>query len=66
MKKKNVMTWAVAFAVVAGGLTSCNIDMPKETKTSFETMTVEKQDIEVPMKFSAKLKGQADVTITRK
>jgi len=43
---------------------SCNIDMPKETNTSFETMTVEKQDITVPVKFSAKLKGQADVTIT--
>ena len=38
--------------------------MPKETNTSFETMTVEKQDITVPVKFSAKLKGQADVTIT--
>jgi membrane fusion protein (multidrug efflux system) len=38
--------------------------MPKETKTSFETMTVEKQDITVPMKFSARLKGQSDVTIT--
>ena len=46
------------------GLMSCGIDMPKETKTSFETMTVEKQDITVPVKFSAKLKGQADVTIT--
>ena len=46
------------------GLTACGIDMPKETKTSFETMTVEKQDITVPIKFSAKLKGQSDVTIT--
>jgi hypothetical protein len=27
--------------------------MPKEKKTSFETMTVEKQDITVPVKFSA-------------
>jgi len=45
------------------GLTACGIDMPKETKTSFETMTVEKQDITVPVKFSAKLKGQTDVTI---
>ena len=38
--------------------------MPKEVKTSFETMTVEKQDITVPVKFSARLKGQSDVTIT--
>ena len=64
MKKKNAMTWAVAIATVVGGLTACGIDMPKETKTSFETMTVEKQDITVPVKFSAKLKGQSDVTIT--
>lgn len=46
------------------GLTACGIDMPKETKTSFETMTVEKKDITIPVKFSAKLKGQSDVTIT--
>jgi membrane fusion protein (multidrug efflux system) len=49
---------------MVGGLTSCGLDMPKEVKTSFETMTVEKKDITVPVKFSAKLKGQADVTIT--
>ncbi len=46
------------------GLTSCGIDMPEEVKTSYETMTVKKQDITVPIKFSAKLKGQTDVTIT--
>jgi membrane fusion protein (multidrug efflux system) len=55
--------WAVVIGT-AFGLTACGLDMPKEIKTSFETMTVEKQDIEVPIKFSAKLKGQADVTIT--
>ena len=54
--------WAVMIGT-AVGLTACGLDMPKETKTSFETMTVEKNDITVPMKFSAKLKGQADVTI---
>ena len=58
------MEWAFLLLVMAGGLASCSIDMPKETKTSYETMTVEKTDIEVPLKFSAKLKGQADVTIT--
>ena len=52
----------ISTAVV--GLTACGIDMPKETKTSYETMTVQKQDITVPVKFSAKLKGQSDVTIT--
>ena len=45
-------------------LAACGIDMPKEVKTSYETMTVKKQDIIVPVKFSAKLKGQTDVTIT--
>jgi len=38
--------------------------MPKETKSSFETMTVKKSDIELPYKFSAKMKGQNDVTVT--
>ena len=64
MKRKNGMTWVVALTTMFGGLTSCGIDMPKETKTSFETLTVEKQNITVPVKFSAKLKGQTDVTIT--
>ena len=58
------MTWAVAIATVVGGLTACGLDIPKEVPSSFETMTVEKTDIDVPLKFSAKLKGQADVTIT--
>ena len=64
MKKSNSITWAVALATLVGGLTSCGLDIPKEVQTSFETMIVKKTDIEVPLKFSAKLKGQADVTIT--
>lgn len=60
MRKKNVLAWAVVVATVA----SCKLDMPKEVPSSFETMTVQKQDLEVPIKYSAKLKGQADVTIT--
>ena len=44
-------------------LASCGIDMPKTTPTSFETMTVSKSDIVLPMRFSAKMKGQHDVTI---
>ena len=46
------------------GVTACGIDMPKQTQSSFETMTVEKTDITVPIKFSARLKGQTDVTIS--
>ena len=46
------------------GLEACNLNMPKETQSSFETMTVKKSDIELPYKFSARMKGQNDVTIT--
>ena len=56
--------WILALCGMVGGLTSCGIDMPKETNSSFETMTVKKSDIEIPYKFSAKMKGQNDVTIT--
>ena len=63
MNQKKTLIWAAMIGTAVVGLTACGIDMPKETKTSFETMTVEKQDITVPVKFSAKLKGQTDVTI---
>ena len=64
MKKRNVMAWAVASATVAVGLVSCGIEEPTPTDSSFETMTVKKSDIELPYKFSARMKGQNDVTIT--
>ena len=48
----------------AVGLVSCNVDIPKEIPSSFETMTVKKSDIELPYKFSARMKGQNDVTVT--
>jgi membrane fusion protein (multidrug efflux system) len=63
MKKKKVTTWVVALTAVATGFTACGLDIPKETPSSYETMTVQKTDINVPMKFSAKMKGQSDVTI---
>ena len=56
--------WTLVLGAVVSGLTSCGLDLPKETQSSFETMTVKKSDIEIPAKFSAKMKGQADVTIT--
>ena len=46
------------------GLGSCGPEMPKLTNSSFETMTVKKSDIELPYKFSARMKGQNDVTVT--
>ena len=63
MKKINATTWVLMFGMAVGTLTSCGLDIPKETQSSYETMTVEKKDIELPMKFSAKMKGQSDVTI---
>ena len=64
MRKKGFLTGVVAMATVVSGLMACNLDMPKETPSSFETMTVEKSDIELPYKFSARMKGQNDVTVT--
>ena len=64
MKTKNLATWAAAATLVVGSLTACGLDMPKETNSSFETMIVKKSDIELPYKFSAKMKGQNDVTVT--
>ena len=61
--KMRLIQWGCLFSLMVG-LASCGVDMPKETKSSYETMIVEKQDISVPVKFSAKLKGQADVTIS--
>jgi membrane fusion protein (multidrug efflux system) len=58
------MKWAVATATLTLGLASCGVDMPKEKNSSFETMTVKKTDIELPYRFSARMKGQNDVTIT--
>ena len=58
---------SIKFPLVLGivtGLAAFNIDMPQETLSSFETMTGEKSDIELPYKFSAKMKGQNDVTVT--
>ena len=62
MKMKSIK-WTLMLGIVAG-MVSCGVDMPKETQSSFETMTVKKSDIELPYKFSARMKGQNDVTVT--
>ena len=64
MKKTNALVWVFTLFTTIGCLTACGLDIPKEKLTSFETITVKKSDVELPMKFSAKLKGQSDVTIT--
>ncbi len=63
MKRKNPMKWVCLFGMLAA-LTSCGVDMPKEQHSSFETMTIKKSDIELPNKFSARMKGMNDVTVT--
>ena len=63
MKQKVFIRLASVLSLIFG-LSSCGIDMPKETVSSYETMTVDTTDIVLPVKFSAKMKGQADVTIS--
>ena len=63
MKRKHSLKWISMICMVAG-LSSCNLDIPVEKNTSFQTMKVEKQDITMPVKFSAKMKGRTDVIIS--
>jgi len=62
MRMKSIK-WTLMLGAVAG-LASCGINEPKMTQSSFETMTIEKTDITIPVKFSARMKGQNDVTVT--
>ena len=59
MKTNNL--YLLVFAVI---LTACGGSDPQIVQTSYQTMTISKSDISVPLKFSATLKGTADVTIT--
>ena len=63
LKHLHTMKQQLILLVSALMLTACGIDMPQSTPSSYETMTVKKSDIVFPMKFSAKMKGQHDVTI---
>lgn len=63
MERNTMWQWFCLLLVLAIS-NSCGVDIPKEKQSSFETMVVQKTDIEVPMKFSAKMKGLADVTIS--
>ena len=63
MKRKDLMS-VFSILCISGCIASCGLDIPKEKQTSFETITVEESDVEIPMKFSAKLKGRSDVTIS--
>ena len=54
----------ILFMAAALVLTACGPSIPKPVQTSYETMTISKSDISIPLKFSATLKGTSDVTIT--
>ena len=60
---KGRFKWGILLGAVAV-LVSCGKEAPQVVPTSFETLTIEKQNIVEPVKFSTKLKGQSDVTIT--
>lgn len=62
--KRRFSMLGTGFFVMLVFVTSCGVDMPQVKQTSFETLTIEKSTIEVPIKFSAKMKGKTDVTIT--
>ena len=50
--------------VLAVVLTACGVKEPQVIPTSYQTMTISKSNISIPLKFSATLKGTSDVTIT--
>ena len=51
-------------SIMIACLTSCGGDEPKIPQTSYKTLVVEKSDIVVPLKYSARMSGKEDVTIT--
>lgn len=57
------LTQCFSLLGIAAMMLSCGIDVPKATPTSYETMTIKRSDITVPLKYSATLKGTNDVTI---
>ena len=61
---KKILSLSSLFFLTVWMLTSCGGQAPQVVQTSYETMTISKSNIEVPLKYSATLKGTADVTIT--
>ena len=58
MKSKHLYLLAVVM-----GLAACGTDSPKTVQTSYQTLTISKSDVTIPLKYSATLKGTSDVTI---
>ena len=44
-------------------LTACGTGIPEAVQTSYQTLTISKSDVTIPLKYSATLKGTSDVTI---
>lgn len=63
MKKKQAMKWAMVLGAVLM-MSACGSEQPQPTPSSFETLVVKKQNITIPVKFSAKMKGETDVMVT--
>lgn len=59
---KHTFQWVFLLLTVCG-LVSCGLDIPTPTETSYQTMTIQKSNIELPLRYSATLKGTSDVTI---
>lgn len=56
--KKHIFSICIAL-LMAG----CAAEIPKVEQTSYETLTISKTDITVPLRYSATLRGTSDVTI---
>ena len=57
------INWAVVLSTVCASV-ACGDGQLMQNGTSFETMVVEKKDITIPLKYSAKLKGKTDVVVS--
>lgn len=45
-------------------LSACGGEAPQEVHTSFKTMTIQKSDVVIPFRYSAKMEGVSDVIIS--
>lgn len=63
MKTSNYISLALLSLAITT-IVSCGSDAPKEKQTSYKTLVVKKSDIIVPLKYSARMNGKEDVTVT--
>lgn len=58
----NKKSWYALLAFLT--LSGCGIHVPKEKHTSFDTITVKKQEVMYPARYNATLEGVSEVTVT--